>query len=66
VHALADGFEQFGHEVFHAPSGKSALETFERTLLRHEGNRTRAAQELGISRAALINKIKVYGLGEVR
>jgi two-component system response regulator AtoC len=38
----------------------------ERTLLRHEGNRTRAAQELGISRATLINKIKVYGLGEVR
>jgi two-component system response regulator AtoC len=38
----------------------------ERTLLRHEGNRTRAAQELGISRATLINKIRVYGLGEVR
>jgi len=26
------------------------------------GNRTRAAQELGISRATLINKIKSYGL----
>jgi len=38
----------------------------ERTLLRHEGNRTRAAQELGISRATLINKIKVYGLRGVR
>jgi len=38
----------------------------ERTLRRHEGNRTRAAQELGISRATLINKIKVYGLREVR
>ena len=38
----------------------------ERTLLRHSGNRTRAAQELGISRATLINKIKVYGLGETR
>jgi transcriptional regulator with PAS, ATPase and Fis domain len=38
----------------------------ERTLRRHEGNRTRAAQELGISRATLISKIKVYGLGEVR
>ena len=38
----------------------------ERTLRRHSGNRTRSAQELGISRATLINKIKVYGLGEVR
>jgi DNA-binding NtrC family response regulator len=34
----------------------------ERTLRHHDGNRTRAAQELGISRATLINKIKVYGL----
>jgi len=36
----------------------------ERALRHHQGNRTRAAQELGISRATLINKIKVYGLGE--
>jgi DNA-binding NtrC family response regulator len=34
----------------------------ERTLRRHGGNRTRAAEELGISRATLINKIKVYSL----
>jgi two-component system response regulator HydG len=34
----------------------------ERTLRAHGGNRTRAAQELGISRATLINKIKVYAL----
>ena len=34
----------------------------ERTLRRHSGNRTRAAEELGISRATLINKIKVYAL----
>ncbi len=34
----------------------------ERTLRAHGGNRTRASQELGISRATLINKIKVYGL----
>jgi two-component system response regulator AtoC len=33
-----------------------------RTLRRHGGNRTRAAEELGISRATLINKIKVYAL----
>jgi len=34
----------------------------ERTLRHHEGNRTRAALELGISRATLINKIKLYSL----
>jgi DNA-binding NtrC family response regulator len=34
----------------------------ERTLRHHSGNRTRAAQELGISRATLINKIKTYAL----
>ena len=34
----------------------------ERALRHHGGNRTRAAQELGISRATLINKIKTYAL----
>jgi DNA-binding NtrC family response regulator len=34
----------------------------ERALRHHGGNRTRAAKELGISRATLINKIKVYSL----
>jgi DNA-binding NtrC family response regulator len=34
----------------------------ERTLRRHGGNRTRAAEELGISRATLINKIRAYAL----
>jgi len=34
----------------------------ERALRHHSGNRTRAALELGISRATLINKIKVYSL----
>lgn len=34
----------------------------DRTLRAHEGNRTRAAKELAISRATLIKKIKEYGL----
>jgi len=34
----------------------------ERTLRVHQHNRTRAARELGISRATLIKKIKEYGL----
>jgi transcriptional regulator with PAS, ATPase and Fis domain len=34
----------------------------ERALRHHAGNRTRAALELGISRATLINKIKTYAL----
>ena len=52
-----------------APSTREAVSLeeverrhIERTLRRHGGNRTRAAEELGISRATLINKIKVYAL----
>jgi DNA-binding NtrC family response regulator len=37
-------------------------EYIERALRYHRGNRTRAAHDLGISRATLINKIKVYAL----
>ena len=36
----------------------------ERTLRAHGANRTRAARELGISRATLIKKIREYELGE--
>jgi two-component system response regulator AtoC len=36
-----------------------------RALQRWEGNRTKAAQELGISRRTLINKIAEYGLEEL-
>jgi DNA-binding NtrC family response regulator len=36
----------------------------ERTLRAHGDNRTRAARELGISRATLIKKIRDYDLGE--
>ncbi len=37
-----------------------------RTLRAHDGNRTRAARELGISRATLIKKIKDYNLDPQR
>lgn len=48
----------------HTPMSIDDLERqhIERTLRYHGGNRTRAAKELGISRATLINKIKLYGL----
>lgn len=48
----------------HTPMSLDVLEHqhIERTLRYHGGNRTRAARELGISRATLINKIKVYSI----
>ncbi len=48
----------------HTPQSLDDLERqhIERTLKHHNGNRTRAAIELGISRATLINKIKRYSL----
>lgn len=48
----------------HTPMSLDELERahIERTLKHHAGNRTRAAQELGISRATLINKIKRYAI----
>ncbi len=48
----------------HQPVALAEVERvhIERTLRFHGGNRTRSAQELGISRATLINKIKSYGL----
>ncbi len=50
----------------HQPLTMEELERMhmERTLKHHGGNRTRAAQELGISRATLIAKIKRYGIGQ--
>ncbi len=48
----------------HTPVTLDELEQqqIERTLRHHDGNRTRSAVELGISRATLINKIKRYSL----
>jgi DNA-binding NtrC family response regulator len=48
----------------HVPKSLEEVERahIERTLRAHNDNRTRAARELGISRATLINKIRVYGL----
>jgi DNA-binding NtrC family response regulator len=48
----------------HQPQALADVERvhIEKTLRFHGGNRTRAAKELGISRATLINKIKAYGL----
>ncbi|MGH7584555.1 MAG: sigma-54-dependent transcriptional regulator, partial [Gemmatimonadales bacterium] len=48
----------------HTPLTLDELERMhiERTLKHHSGNRTRAAQELGISRATLIAKIKRYAI----
>lgn len=56
-----------GGERKHSPLTLDDLERqhIERTLKYHVGNRTRAAAELGISRATLINKIKRYGLHQI-
>ena len=53
-----------GGDGRHKPLALAEVERvhIEKTLRFHGGNRTRAAQELGISRATLINKIKAYSL----
>jgi DNA-binding NtrC family response regulator len=58
-HATGAGVER------HVPKSLEEVERahIERTLRAHNDNRTRAAKELGISRATLINKIRGYGLG---
>ncbi|MES2178432.1 MAG: sigma-54 dependent transcriptional regulator [Gemmatimonadota bacterium] len=50
----------------HVPMSLADVERahIDRTLRAHGANRTRAARELGISRATLIKKIKEFGLGE--
>ena len=61
---LVSDLRTSGGEQRHRPQPLAEVERLhiEKTLRFHEGNRTRAAHELGISRATLINKIKVYGL----
>ena len=52
--------------VHHEPRSLADVERvhIDRTLRAHRHNRTHAARELGISRATLIKKIRVYDLGE--
>ncbi len=47
--------------------GAASLEAIEKEairecLARHNGNRTKAAEELGVTRKTILNKIKLYGL----
>ena len=58
------GKEGAGGDKRYQPQSLADVERqqIERTLRHHDGNRTRAALELGISRATLINKIKLYSL----
>ena len=50
----------------HQPRSLAEVERshIDRTLRMHGGNRTRAARELGISRATLIKKIREFGFAE--
>ena len=52
------------HVDHHVPKSLEEVERahIERTLRAHSGNRTHTARELGISRATLIKKIKVFSL----
>ncbi|HXV86903.1 MAG TPA: helix-turn-helix domain-containing protein, partial [Gemmatimonadales bacterium] len=45
-----------------APLEEVEREHLARVLRHHDGNRTRAAKDLGLSRVTLLKKIKKYGL----
>ena len=65
-HLPAEVREASGAAVeHHVPKSLAEVERIhiERTLRAHNANRTRAARELGISRATLIKKVKEFGLG---
>jgi two-component system response regulator AtoC len=49
------------------PAAQNSLEDMEReaireSLIRNNGNRTKVAEELGVTRKTILNKIKAYGL----
>jgi two-component system, NtrC family, response regulator HupR/HoxA len=68
----AAGRKSFRIEAGFAPEGdtlKAKIESLEKHLVRealarHKWNRSRVAEELGLSRVGLANKIKRYGLNE--
>jgi PAS domain S-box-containing protein len=67
VRSLPDYVRQYRPEGELGVRAGALLETSEakliaRTLKKHRGNRTRAAEELGIHRVTLFRKIKKYGL----
>jgi two-component system response regulator AtoC len=56
-----------GHPAQSAPVAQGSLEDMEKEAIReclerNNGNRTKAAKELGVSRKTILNKIKAYGL----
>jgi PAS domain S-box-containing protein len=67
VHSLPDHVLHHRPESERAGDGGALLERTEaklisRVLKKHRGNRTRAAEELGIHRVTLFRKMKQYGL----
>ncbi len=68
----ASGRKFFGPKAAFAPAGhtlKEKIESLEKHLVRdalarHKWNRSRVAEELGLSRVGLANKIRRYGLND--
>ena len=64
--------KSFGAEAGFSPAGntlKEKIESLEKhvvqgALARHKWNRSRVAEELGLSRVGLANKIRRYGLND--
>lgn len=65
--APTSGDDTHGADASVAANGARSLDSIEReavkaALLQCKGNRTRAAEQLGVSRKTILNKIKAYGL----